>query len=319
MSVKHFAICGFAAMVLSACSFNELGISMSDPAHPPGTGALMRMAKQAESAGRDENAAALYRQAHELHPFDSAPLTAWGFLANRVGAHDQAIDIFEKALAVDGKDRDARRGLANALVNLDRPQEALAHYDALIAQDPEDHRAWNGKGVTLDLLGEHAAAQESYREGLAAAPENPSLANNLGLSLALDGQFDEAIETLNSIASGDIDMVTARQNLALAYGLAGRDNDAARTAGRDLDTKKVGRNLDYYRAARAARVVPASLTSRPVSEAVPTPKTAPTSLVMVEEVKQPVETTEAKPETNRGTLHRAPEPARKKDDGGPRF
>jgi Flp pilus assembly protein TadD len=319
MSVKHFVICGFAALVLSACSFNELGVSLTDPSHPPGTGALMRMAKQAESAGRDENAAALYRQAHELHPFDSAPLTAWGFLANRVGAHDQAIDIFEKALAVDGKDRDARRGLANALVNMDRPQEALTHYEGLIAQDPEDYRAWNGKGVTLDLLGEHAAAQESYREGLAAAPENPSLANNLGLSLALDGQFDEAIETLNSIASGDIDMVTARQNLALAYGLAGRDNEAARAAGRDLDTKKVDRNLNYYRAARAARVVPASLTSQSEAAPVSAPKTAPTSLVVVEEVEQPGGITDVKPDTSRGTMQRAPEHARKQDDGGPRF
>lgn len=152
--IVRVCVCVLLALLVSACSFNELGVALQDPRNPPEAGALMRMAKQAEAAGRDENAAALYRQAHELHPFDSDPLTGWGFLANRIGAHEQAIEIFEKALAVEETDRDARRGLANALVNLDRPQEALPHYEALLARDAEDFRAWNGRGVALDLLGE---------------------------------------------------------------------------------------------------------------------------------------------------------------------
>lgn len=253
MKLRSLVLSASAVLALSACSFNDTGLFIGDAKNPPNSGALMRMAKHAEASGRDENAAALYRQAHELHPFDSAPLTGWGFLANRVGAHDQAVDIFTKAVSVDETDTDARRGLANALVNLDRPQEALGHYEALLDRDPEDFRAWNGKGVVLDLLGEHLAAQEAYREGLAAAPDNLSLANNLGLSLALDGQFDAAIETLNRIASGDVDSITARQNLALAYGLAGRDGDAARVASRDLAPRHVSGNLEYYRAARATR------------------------------------------------------------------
>jgi len=253
MKIRTLALSCLTAMAVSACAFNETGISVQDSGKPPEIGALMRMAKQSEASGRDENAAALYRQAHELHPFNSEPLTAWGFLANRVGAHEQAVEIFDKSLAVDDGDRNARRGLANALVSLDRPEEALAHYDALIDSDAEDFRAWNGKGVVLDLLGEHAAAQEAYREGLAVSPENPSLANNLGLSLALDGQFQEAIDTLNQLADGDADMVTARQNLALAYGLAGRDDEAARVAGRDLNRELVSRNLNYYEAARQIR------------------------------------------------------------------
>lgn len=243
-----------AALLLGACASNETGLQIGDPRNPPELRTLLRMAHQAEAAGRDENAAALYRQAHELHPFESKPLTSWGFLANRVGSYEQAVDIFRSALSVDEDDRDARRGLANAYVNLDNPDEALAMYDVLLDDRPDDYRAWNGKGVAFDMLGRHVEAEAAYREGLAAAPDNPSLANNLGLSLALAGRLDEAIEVLSGVTEDRVDFATARQNLALAYGLSGEGAMAAAIAQRDLPADAVSRNLDYYQAARAARL-----------------------------------------------------------------
>ncbi len=254
MNLRTLAAATILAIGLGACSTNELALTLGDPKQPPELQTLMRMAKQAEAAGRDENAVALYRQAHELHPFDSAPLTAWGFLANRVGALVQAVDIFETALSIDEFDGDARRGLANAYVNLDQPEDALVLYDALIDWDPYDHRAWNGKGVALDMLARHSEAQVAYREGLAAAPGNPNLSNNLGLSLALTGQLDEAIEVLSAVAEGRADIVTARQNLALAHGLNGDRETARRLATQDLPADLVSGNLMYYDTAREALV-----------------------------------------------------------------
>lgn len=131
---------------------------------------MMRLAVQAEADGHAATAAALYRQAHEAHPFAADPLAAWGLLANRLGEAETAIELFQAALAAEGGHRAARRGLGAALLSLDRGEEALTVYERLLTEDASDVDAWNGKGLALDHLGDYQAAQRAYRTGLAAAP-----------------------------------------------------------------------------------------------------------------------------------------------------
>ena len=247
-----------ATLLLGACASNETASQVGDPGNPAELRTLLRMVHQAESAGRDVNAAALYRLAHEQHPFDSAPLTSWGFLANRIGSYEQAADIFRSALSVDADDRDARRGLANALVNLDQPDDALGLYQELLTAFPDDHRAWNGVGVALDMLGRHGDAQVAYREGLNAAPDNLTLANNLGLSLALANQLDDAIEVLSDASGEDADIATVRWNLTLAYDHVSKAAPLATIARRDPPAGATSRNVNYYQAAHSAQLPNAS-------------------------------------------------------------
>ena len=164
--------------------------------------ALMTLARQAETDGRDRRAVALYRRAHDLYPMDSAPLAAWGHLALRVGAPERALALFEAALSVDPDDSGARHGLATAHVDLDEADAALAQYETLVGWDAGDYRAWNGKGVALDMLARHDEAQTAYRKGLAVAPGNPNLARNLTLSLARGaGQSDGAPAVVTTVAT----------------------------------------------------------------------------------------------------------------------
>ncbi|EDP63648.1 hypothetical protein BAL199_25987 [alpha proteobacterium BAL199] len=145
---------------------------------------LLSAARSAEVEGRDDRAAALYRHAHEAFPLTIEPLIGWGQLANRIGAHDEAVVLLQSALSMRQHDRDARRHLGEALVNLDRGDEALAVYERLLVEDPTQASDWNGKGLALELIDRRQEARVAYRAGLALSPHDPQLLSNLELSLA---------------------------------------------------------------------------------------------------------------------------------------
>jgi len=160
---------------------------------------LLIQALQAESARRDDQAAELLHQAHALDPFDLTPLLALGRLSLRIGAAEEAAEFFQAALAIERDNRDARRGLADAFVDLDRADDALAVYDVLISQDAGDGRAWNGKGLALDLAGRHDEAQAAFKTALAVVPDDPEVLANLELSRTLAEAPTESPETSGTV------------------------------------------------------------------------------------------------------------------------
>ncbi len=147
--------------------------------------ALLSLARQAQAGDRDDRAAELYREAHQVNPFDPAPLTGLGQLAMRNGEALEAVEFFEAALALSRGDREARHGLADALLEMDRAEEARPLYERLLAEDAGDGRAWNGLGLALDLTGRHDEAQAAYRAGLALSPDNEEILANLDASRTL--------------------------------------------------------------------------------------------------------------------------------------
>ncbi len=167
---------------------------------------LLIQALQAESARHDDQVAELLHQAHALDPFDLTPLLALGRLSLRIGATEEAAEFFQAALAIEGDNRDARRGLADAFVDLDRAEDALAVYDVLISQDAGDGLAWNGKGLALDLSGRHDEAQAAFKAALAIIPEDPQVLANLELSRTLaeaPAESPEATDTVTLALNAD--------------------------------------------------------------------------------------------------------------------
>lgn len=188
---------------------------------------LLNRALQAASARHDDEAARLLRQAHQLDPFDLAPLIALGKLSLRIGAAEEAAEFFRAALAIEGDSREARRGLADAFVDLDRVDDALAVYDILISQDAGDGRAWNGKGQALDLAGRHDEARAAFRAALAVTPDDPEVLANLELSRSLASAPAESATNPDTVTP---DTVTLALNAgtAAAGGPVGRPHSVGR-------------------------------------------------------------------------------------------
>jgi tetratricopeptide (TPR) repeat protein len=63
--------------------------------------------------------------------------------------YDEALQYYDKVLAIDPKDIDALYDKASVLEDLERYDEALQYYDKVLAIDPKDIDAMNNK---MDIL-----------------------------------------------------------------------------------------------------------------------------------------------------------------------
>src|SRR5262249_50579145 len=81
-----------------------------------------------------------YQEAYDeyklLAPYirrDTDSLVNFGILAERLGHHDEAIETWDRTLAIDPDSKSANIYLADALFAAGRPQEAVPHYERYLA------------------------------------------------------------------------------------------------------------------------------------------------------------------------------------------
>jgi Flp pilus assembly protein TadD len=218
---------------------------------PPSYEALMRIATAAEVGGDYANAVSVFRRAAEIEPRFAAPFVGIGNALLATGAVNEAILAYNSALAREGGDLSAERGLAKAYLQTGRPELAAVPISRALAQNPDDPKLLMLLGVTQDIEGRHGQAQAYYQRGLQRAPGDPSLTVDLALSLALSGNYPNAIAVLQPVATAPRASAQERQTLALIYGLQGSVAEAARLGRIDLDEAAVEQNLAYYQVLRA--------------------------------------------------------------------
>ena len=206
---------------------------------------LVRLGDFTLARGDAASAVAMYNRAHQAEPNAILPLMRLGVAFAQLGSYEESAGAYRAALAIEPVNPDAHRGLGNALVALNRPQEGLPNLETALAMS-NDPRAYNSIGVALDMLGRHDDAQFYYRQGVELAPGDTDLTANLALSLALSNQFDEAIALMRGAAARPDATARHRQNLALILALADRTDEAIGVARQDLDEEAVDRNIAFY-------------------------------------------------------------------------
>lgn len=211
---------------------------------------LVRLGDFTLARGDAASAVAMYNRAHQAEPDAILPLMRLGVAFAQLGSYEESAGAYRAALAIEPVNPDAHRGLGNALVALNRPQEGLPNLETALAMS-NDPRAYNSIGVALDMLGRHDNAQFYYRQGVELAPGDTDLTANLALSLALSNQFDEAIALMRGAAARPDATARHRQNLALILALANRTDEAIGVARQDLDEEAVDRNIAFYEYVRS--------------------------------------------------------------------
>ena len=211
----------------------------------------MRIATAAQAGGDYPNAISVFRRAAEIEPRAAAPFVGIGDTLLTIGAVNEAILAYNSALARDGGDLSAERGLAKAYLQTGRPELAAVPLSRALAQSPDDPKLLMLLGVTQDIESRHREAQAYYQRGLRRAPDDPALTVDLALSLALSGNYANAIAVLQPVATAPRASAQERQTLALIYGLQGNVTEAARLGRVDLDEAAVQQNLAYYQTLRA--------------------------------------------------------------------
>lgn len=148
-----------------------------------------------EESGRLDDAIASYDRALAVRPgFEKAAVNRRNAL-QRSGRPDAAalsVAATGKTLADPSSAKDWYER-AMALLQGDRHEEAIAHFDRAIAIDPQHAEAYCGRAISRRQTGQNKAAIADYERAIALKPKFYKAHNNLGVVLQVMGRPREAI------------------------------------------------------------------------------------------------------------------------------
>jgi tetratricopeptide (TPR) repeat protein len=160
-------------------------------------------------AGRDADAYAQYQKMLGRWPRNTDALVNYGLLAQRQGHSDEAIDSWQRAIAIDPRQANPQVYLAQALDGRGEAQAAARHYRAylqIVASHPDEHR-----GETNAVL----AALIKVADADAVANQQDEALQGYNAAI----QFAEKVnaKTLESLALVHLaDLQEKRENVASA-------------------------------------------------------------------------------------------------------
>ncbi len=125
---------------------------------------------------------------------------------------EEALQAFDKAVALEANRPEAHFNRANALQLLKRPAEALASYDQALALKPDHGLALNNRGTVLLILARPAEALASYDAALALDPKQAELHYNRGNALHALHRLDDAVASYDQAVALKPDYAQAYNN-----------------------------------------------------------------------------------------------------------
>ena len=97
-------------------------------------------------------------------------LLTMGRVCLQRGRNGEAMEMFDKALAINPQSAIAWAGKGVALVNMKKHEDALNAFDKSILIDPKVAFAWDGKGMALMGLGRFRDAVPFFEMALSISP-----------------------------------------------------------------------------------------------------------------------------------------------------
>jgi tetratricopeptide (TPR) repeat protein len=119
-----------------------------------------------------------------------------GVIAQRYGRFEEALNAYR--LAADREPRQAHytAAVAETLVALDRPAEALALIEERWTDFEHNATLRATAGQIHMLMGRYERAADAYREAVRIAPDDVTLQYQLGLALSMSEKYAEAVGVL---------------------------------------------------------------------------------------------------------------------------
>lgn len=261
------------ALAVATPSWAIFGLGRRTPQTPPATAPAQPGAATAPGTATAPNAprkataeeraqaerldplgrSAFWSREAELDPRDAIAGVRLSQALRALGQPDQALEAAQRVLIVYPDD-------VEALLEVGRNQIArnqafygiiqLKHAQALA---PRDWRPLSLLGVAYDQTQRPAEARQAWQQALALSPDNPAVLSNIGLSQAAAGDTAAAEASLRRAVAQPGATLQTRQNLALVLGLQGKTAEAEQWLRQDLPPEMATANLQWLRAASAAR------------------------------------------------------------------
>jgi tetratricopeptide (TPR) repeat protein len=193
---------------------------------PPAPDALAADALARAAAKEYEQAALLWSQALKIAPRHFPSLFNYGFMQLQRGLPAEAVALLERAAAVRPKDFNSRFLLGNALLQLQRREDALRHWRAALQLQPGNVRLLQVMAVEYNNGLYFGEACDAGARAIQASSQPPVEAYLIAIKACLDAQAPEAFELAREAAARF--PASARANFEYGYQLQrnGRHEEA---------------------------------------------------------------------------------------------
>lgn len=140
-------------------------------ARPDAAEAVAAVAMTLHAHEQSSSASAWYAAASLRAPGEARFVYLRGVVEGILGRHDAAVELFRRAVAIDGRYLPARTRLAEALFRSGNHQEAKAEYTRLVEDHPGLAVAQFGLGQVAAATGDDTEAVRRYRRAVELVPE----------------------------------------------------------------------------------------------------------------------------------------------------
>ena len=155
---------------------------------------LLHEGQLMQSEKRYEDSLEIFNKLLAINPKDKLVLSNIGSVLLDLGKYEKAIKTFDKVLEINSKDEFALKMIGGALLNLDRYEEALDFFKKNLLINPNDNFSLFSTSYTLNLLGKYENALVFIEKGLETNPINEgalSLKESILMNLK---RFEEQLE-----------------------------------------------------------------------------------------------------------------------------
>lgn len=179
---------------------------------------------------KDAEAVEQFRRSLELDPDRGDVRRKLANALARTGRFEDALPHYAALLATYPEhtaELEVQR--ATALVNLERPEEAIAAFERAVAAEPENAQTRLRYAEALEFLERSDAAAKQWEAAARLAGDGEDRARLLAEDarrLKTQGRFDEALAQLEEVVRLEPEWSAARYELASLYGHLGRYDDA---------------------------------------------------------------------------------------------
>jgi tetratricopeptide (TPR) repeat protein/2-polyprenyl-3-methyl-5-hydroxy-6-metoxy-1,4-benzoquinol methylase len=205
----------------SAVKLAKQGVFRSDLGATIGLSAqiaeLAATAQQFKQEGKLNEAVAIYQRALALQPNLTELHYYLGNTLRQQNKFDEATAHYRRAVALRPTFAEAHNNLGNALRIQGHLDEAMAYYKKAVALKPDFAEAHNNLGNALQDQGQVEQAAAQYRSALAINPNFVEAHNNLGNSLSRQSNLDEAIIEYKRALVLRPDFAEAHNNLGTVF------------------------------------------------------------------------------------------------------
>jgi predicted O-linked N-acetylglucosamine transferase (SPINDLY family) len=156
--------------------------------------AMSLLAEIHTAARRPAEANKVLVQLAELRPTDASVQRRLGDSCLAIGACEEAVESYRRALAIEPRSARGHNNLGQALMQLRRYDEAAASYERALEADPRYAIAYNNRGIVHYQQGEYTEAVACYEKALEIDPRFAQAHNNRGNALLKLKRPQEALE-----------------------------------------------------------------------------------------------------------------------------